>query len=86
MYMIYWNNGDYAWPMGNDPDCEGAVQVDESNPVHFSSRKDALKAIRISKANAQLRRAQGLPVNTDFIDDLHCLKVVRLTPYQFHTK
>jgi hypothetical protein len=83
MFMIFWNNGDYCWPMGKDPDCDGAVHVDESEPVIFASRKDAEKAIRISKANAQLRKAQGLPVNTDFIDDLHCVKIVRVKPYQF---
>ena len=82
MFMIYWNNGDYAWPMGHDDSCVGAVCIDESKPVMFESRKDAEKAIRISKANATLRKDQGLPANDDFLQDTHLIKIVKLTPYK----
>lgn len=51
------DEGSFCWPMGCDPDCEGAICVNCLNPAVFKTRKLAQRAIRISKAFAALRAA-----------------------------
>ena len=53
--------------MGWDADCEGSLCCIQKTIATFDSRKAARKAIDISAKFAQLRLAQGLPVNLEFI-------------------
>lgn len=66
-------------PMGPDPDCSGALESFRGSVAVFDSRQAARRAIRISAAQARLRKEQGLPVNDDFLPDgLRCIHIVPL--------
>jgi len=77
-WMVIWDDGLGAcWPMGRDEDCEGALCVTLSGKVMmFRSRAAAHKAIKVSKAYAKLRQAQGLPTNYDFLDKNSNVKII----------
>jgi hypothetical protein len=76
------DDGSFCWLMGCDPDCEGAICVNCSEPAVFETRKLAQKAIRISKAFAALRATQGLSVNEDFTSFADRIKIRPLREYK----
>ena len=77
-WIVFWDDGLGAcWPMGRDEDCEGALCATLSGKVMmFRSRAAARKAIKVSKAYAKLRQAQGLPANYDFLDKNSNVKII----------
>ncbi len=67
--VVFDDDAGFCMPFRNDPDCEGALCTGGGEPVvMFDNRKDAVKAIRISKKFAELQLAQGKPHNSDFIE------------------
>ena len=74
------DDGCLTIPMTNDRDCKGALCcIGEGDPiVTFDTWKDANTAVRISKAYAKLCQAQGLPVNTDFLEPSKFIKIRKL--------
>lgn len=64
------------WLYGWDEDCEGAITVNAGRPVIFPNRAEAMRAIRISTANAKLMKAQGKPACEDFLDDKAQVKIL----------
>lgn len=66
IYMVAIVTDDWFLPCGWDPDCRGALQVDETDPVAFTSRDDARKAIRVSKAKCKLDIAREEVCNEDW--------------------
>lgn len=81
-FIVIWDdNMGVCCPMGWDDDCEGALCCITDTVATFDSRKAARKAIDISAKFAHLRRAQGKPVNLDFIGDArNNLRVVACRP------
>lgn len=79
-YIVMYDDNDegYVMPMGDDPDCEGAIQLIGPAASVFATRADARKAIEISVRKARLDEAQGKPVNTDFTAGRKHLRVVPL--------
>jgi len=65
-------------PMGWDSDCAGAICCMTDSVAIFHNRKSAWKAIDISTKYALLCRAQGKPVNMDFLGA--CRKNLRVVP------
>jgi hypothetical protein len=47
----------------------------------FADRAAARKAIKISKAKAELLKAQGKPANEDFLASIKCLKIRQVTSW-----
>jgi len=76
LVVFYDPEGSVIWPYGRDPDCIGALQIDEHNPLVFVDRAQAQQAIRISKANAKLLQAQGRIPNDDFLSGAKSVRVV----------
>jgi hypothetical protein len=76
LYLVSYQNTDsLTWLMGWDGDCEGAICVTEP-PVVFTSRKEAKKALAVSRANAFLRKAQGTMYNSDFTSEISMVKII----------
>lgn len=77
-WIVCWDDEMGAcWPMGWDDDCAGALcAMHDGKIVMFDSRADARKAIKVSTAFARLRKAQGLPVNEDFLDGIANVRIV----------
>lgn len=67
LYMVFLATEDYVLPMGSDNKCDGALCVDECDPVAFPTRKAARSAIAISRAKAKLDLAQGKVANEDWL-------------------
>jgi len=65
-------------PMTFDDECEGAICCGSGPVALFSDRKQALRAIRISKAFAKLCETQGKPANADFLGD--AAKCIQIRP------
>ena len=65
-------------PMGWDDDCTGAICCMTDSIAIFHDRTAARKAIDISTKYALLCRAQGKPVNVDFLGE--CRKNLRVVP------
>ena len=87
-YVVLWDDeqGVYC-PMGWDDDCEGGLCCIQKTIATFDSRKAARKAINISAKFAQLRLAQDLPVNLDFIGAARKnLRIVECVPNISSTK
>ena len=79
--MVFFVIGEYEtmWPMTWNDECGGAIVVDNNKPpVVFANPAAARAAITISKRFEQLRRAQGRPHNSDFLEDLKQVKIVRV--------
>lgn len=65
-------------PYGWDPECTGALSCSDQLVV-FPNRRAAQRAIRISRAHAKLRQAQGGVVNTDWLPDCAgCIKIKKV--------
>lgn len=66
----------YTW----DENCDGALRSsNEGEPAAlFQTRKDARKAIEISKAFMRLQKLRDEPANDDF--DAKYLKCIRIIP------
>ena len=64
--------------MGWDDDCAGAICGVNKTVAMFDSRKAARTAINISTKFALLCKAQGKPVNLDFLGE--CRKNLRVVP------
>lgn len=80
-YMVFFMMDDWEIPMGHDPDVDGGLNVC-GDPVLFTSRADAQKAIRISRKAAELAQAQGRMVNDDFLPPAtKCIKVRKVVHY-----
>lgn len=76
--IVYDSDESFCVPCSEDSDCPGAVCTMDNGPIRlFSSRKEAARAIRITRAFALLTKAQGLPYNEDFVEGL---KFVRILP------
>lgn len=83
MYMVFWSDEcGMCLPMGNDPDCEGALQIDESAPVLFTTIDEARTAVRISAAWATLQREQGNIFNDDFLTSKKCIRIRKVKFYK----
>lgn len=67
-------------PMGEDPECPGAIQCMSASVTIFKDRAAARKAIRISAAKARLDKEQGKPANDDFLEARKHLRIVPLKP------
>lgn len=83
--IIVWDNGNHIFPMGFDPECDGAVCcAGESEDIAmFPTIADARKAIKISIAFAKLRFEQAKTVNVDFLgDSLKHVKIRKLKAQQ----
>lgn len=66
-YFVMYDDGDLIrLPMGADPECEGAIHLDETAPLLFASPAEARHAIAISTHKMSLDLAQGKPANEDF--------------------
>lgn len=78
--VIYDDGMGVSSAYGADKDCPGAIEYGEPVAL-FTDRKQAAKAIRISVANARLREAQGLLVNTDFTDGRKHVRIVPLAKW-----
>lgn len=82
MYMVFYSDEcGLCLPMGNDPDCKGAIQVDETHPVLFSTIEEARAAVRISTAWDTLQKEQGEAHSDDFIGNK---KNVRIRKVRFY--
>lgn len=77
-WIVCWDDQMGAcWPMGKDPDCDGALCALHTGKIAmFSSRAAARKAIKVSAAYAKLRKAQGLPANEDFREAIANVRIV----------
>ena len=73
--VIYDDEQGVCAPMGWDTDCDGALCC-AGNPVVFPNRAAARKAINVSRAFAILERAQGLPYNGEFIEEIRNVTIV----------
>jgi len=82
-FIVAYDDGDCIFlPMQWDADCEGAI-CSTSRPdsvAVFPSRKEARRAINISRAFALLEKAQGKPYNSDFTEELKNIHIVPLKP------
>lgn len=80
MYIVVYDDGESICAvMGWDDDCDGAICATCGDVAVFESRKDALKAIRISKAFAKLCVEQGKMANSDFLGDAaKCIDIRKL--------
>jgi len=77
MYIVVFDDdGGVCAPMGWDEACDGAICSTNGDVATFQTRKEAQRAIRISKAYARLCLEQGEPINSDFIGD--CAKLVKI--------
>ncbi len=76
-YIVVWDDEQgLCVPYGFDDGCEGAVCASGGDVALFSSIFDAREAIRISTEYAELCKAQGVPANTDFLDEAKkCVKI-----------
>lgn len=77
--IIYDDDQGLCAPMVHDRECEGAVcalTAPTDKIALFCHRKDARTAIEVSAKYAALRRAQGKPENTDFLEGRKNLRVV----------
>jgi hypothetical protein len=76
--VIYDDDQGLTAPMGKDRECEGALcGICRGDKIAlFTSRKAARTAIEISAKFAALKRAQGKPENTDFLEGKAFLRVV----------
>jgi hypothetical protein len=78
-FIVLWDDQQGVnCPMGWDADCAGAICCMNDSVAIFSDRKAARKAIAISTKYALLCRAQGKPVNLDFLGE--CRKNLRVVP------
>jgi hypothetical protein len=76
-FIVLWDdNMGVCCPMGWDDDCAGAICCLDKSVAIFASRKAARKAIDISTKYALLCKAQGKPVNLDFLGE--CRKNLRV--------
>lgn len=76
--VVYDDDMGACFAMGLDDACEGAISCSTGTVAVFANRKQARKAIAISKAFAKLCELQGGIVNTDFTDGIKFVKVVPL--------
>ena len=67
-----------CFPMCLDPDCEGAIYCGDDPIALFPNRAAAMKAIKISKAQAKLKAAQGAIANTDFLECASFIKIKKV--------
>ena len=81
-YIVLWDDKQgVCGPMGWDDDCGGSLCCINKTIAIFPSRKAAQKAINISAKFAQLRLAQGLPANLDFVGTARKnLRIVECVP------
>ena len=87
LYMVVFDDEmGLCCPMSHDTECEGALEANDGPVALFGSRKAARHAINVSKANAKLRRLQGLSVNEDFGEASHCLKITEARVLAAETK
>ena len=80
--VIFDDDQGLSCPMGWDKDCEGAIVAytyGEGIAV-FGNKRDARKAITISRRSALLCESQGKPVNTDFTEGLKNIRIEPLLP------
>lgn len=81
-YVVLWDDEQgVCCPMGWGDDCDGSLCCINKTIAIFDSRKAARKAINISAKFAQLRLAQGLAVNLDFVGTARKnLRIVECVP------
>jgi hypothetical protein len=80
--IVLWDDGGgLSWPMGWDPDCDGALcPAHEKKPVVvFETLALAKAAIKISEHWNRLLQSQGKPHNSDFIEGKANLRIVKVT-------
>lgn len=67
MYLIVYDDGNsLSLPMRADSKCEGAVTTaEEGQPILFGTKKEAERAVRVSRAWADLQAARGDSVDGD---------------------
>jgi len=76
-YVVLWDDSmGVCCPMDWDADCAGAICCFSKSVAMFDSLKSARKAIDISTKYALLCKAQGRPVNLDFLGE--CRKKLRV--------
>ena len=68
-------------PMTTDAECEGAIEAGSGPVIVFANRDAARKAIKISKAKAELLKAQGKTANEDFLESIKCIKIRQVTSW-----
>ena len=79
--VVYDDQQGLCNPMSWSTECEGALDALTEQPVAcFPTRQAARKAIDISAKFAALRKAQGKPDNTDFLEGRSNVRVVECTP------
>lgn len=65
--VVYDDDQTLCIPYGFSQDCEGALCMSDGPVALFADRKQAKAAIRISVKYAELRKAQGMAANEDFL-------------------
>jgi hypothetical protein len=73
--VVYDDQDCLCCPMGWNPECEGAIEVDGGPVAMFDDRKAAQKAVAISVRFAELLKAQGKPANDDFLSGKKHIKI-----------
>ncbi len=81
-YIVVWDDQmGVCAPLGWDDACEGALGTACTTVAVFARSEDAKRAIAISTKFADLCKAQGKPVNEDFLGKYRRnLRVLRLCP------
>lgn len=76
--VVYDDGASICCPMTADFSCEGALCCGLGPVVLFPDRKQARRAIQISKTFARLCELQGKIANTDFLGDPKHIKIVNV--------
>lgn len=75
LIVVYDDESGVCCPMTWDGDCEGAICCGSGAIALFDTRKQARKAITISKRFALLQKAQGKPEDDTFTSGAALLKI-----------
>ena len=79
--VVFDDDNGLCVPMTADADCEGAIETGSGPVIVFANRDAARKAIKISKAKAELLKAQGKTANEDFLESIKCIKIRQVTSW-----
>lgn len=83
--VVFDDDMSLCMPYGMSKECEGAL--DNAQPTAlFRSRKQARRAITISKAHAKLKKLQGVPFSEDFLLSGSLIKIVECVVVEEGTK
>lgn len=74
--VVFDDQGSLCIPMGKDSECEGAICIASPKVALFNSRAAAKRAIKISRLFAELRKAQGMPANEDFLNGYKNIRLI----------